>query len=414
MSTGRMSTGKKAALGLLAAAVLLAGAWGLGLRKAPGEAVAPLQREESIGFTMGTVARVVAEGPAAGAAVAAVMQELDRLTVLLDRFRPFGDVAALNGSGGEWVTVSAEVLALLEEAVRLAELSGGAFDPTVAPVVDLWGFVEEGTYPEEEAHEHHGHGDEARPHGVPAGEPPGVLSGTGSGDAAESAAGGESGQGPARSGTSPTRLIGYAPPDPGELAAALARVDFRGLEIDAENSRARLARPGQAIDLGAIAKGYGVDRAVQLLKEHGVVRALVDLGGDVYALGTRPDGTPWRLGIRHPRRAGQILGILHVSDAAVATSGDYERYFEYEGVRYSHIVDPRTGWPAMELASVTVVAPHGVWADALSTAVFVLGKEEGLALLESLPGVEGILVDKDLNVLITSGLEGKVDLLEGQ
>ena len=184
MSTGRMSTGKKAALGLLAAAVLLAGAWGLGLRKAPGEAVAPLEREESIGFTMGTVARVVAEGPAAGAAVAAVMQELDRLTVLLDRFRPFGDVAALNGSGGEWVTVSAEVLALLEEAVRLAELSGGAFDPTVAPVVDLWGFVEEGTYPEEEAHEHHGHGDEARPHGVPAGEPPGVLSGTGSGDAA--------------------------------------------------------------------------------------------------------------------------------------------------------------------------------------------------------------------------------------
>src|SRR5690606_37079401 len=158
----------------------------------------------------------------------------------------------------------------------------------------------------------------------------------------------------------------------------------------------------------------GADRAVQLLKEHGVVRALVDLGGDVYALGTRPDGTPWRLGIRHPRRAGQILGILHVSDAAVATSGDYERYFEYEGVRYSHIVDPRTGWPAMELASVTVVAPHGVWADALSTAVFVLGKEEGLALLESLPGVEGILVDKDLNVLITSGLEGKVDRLEGQ
>src|SRR5690606_17140878 len=165
-------------------------------------------------------------------------------------------------------------------------------------------FAPSGTWPEEEAPGRAGHGDEARPHGVPAGEPPGVLSGTGSGDAAESAAGGESGQGPARSGTSPTRLIGYAPPDPGELAAALARVDFRGLEIDAENSRARLARPGQAIDLGAIAKGYGADRAVQLLKEHGVVRALVDLGGDVYALGTRPDGTPWRLGIRHPRRAG--------------------------------------------------------------------------------------------------------------
>ena len=108
----------------------------------------------------------------------------------------------------------------------------------------------------------------------------------------------------------------------------------------------RLTVPGQALDLGAVAKGYGVDRAVAILREEGAVRALVDLGGDVYALGTRPDGSPWRLGIRHPRSPGKVLGVLRVSDAAVATSGDYERYFEHEGVRYSTSSIPgRVGRP---------------------------------------------------------------------
>lgn len=348
--------------------VIAVGAAGLALRKAPEQALSAEERAERIGFTMGTVARVVAEGPEAEEAVSAVMKELERLTLLLDRFHPYGDIGTLNASSGEWVEVSAEVLALLEEAVRLAEVSQGAFDPTVAPLVDLWGFVEA------EPHEH----EEGR-----------------------------------AASDSPTPLVGTAPPDPEEIAKLLELVDYRSIEIDSVQGRARLARPGQAIDLGAIAKGYGMDRAVELLKARGIVRGIVDLGGDVYALGSRADGTPWRVGIRHPRKDGQILAVLRLSDAAVATSGDYERYFEYEGVRYTHIIDPRTGWPAAELASVTVVAPTGVWADALSTAVFVLGKERGLALLESLPGVDGILVDKELNVMMTSGLAGKVDLLEG-
>jgi len=376
-----MGKGIKAALLALIGVVLVV-TLGLGLRKAPGEAVSAVGRAETIGFTMGTVARVVAEGVEAESAVSAVMQELDRLTLLLDRFNPYGDVSALNSSSGEWVELSPEVLFVLQESLRLAELSGGAFDPTVAPVIDLWGFVEA-----ESAYEHENEHGESEAAGL------------------KEAAGSTS--------SSPTRMIGVSPPDPRELAQVLELVGFQSIEIDAGRGRARLGRPGQAIDLGAIAKGYGVDRAVEVLKEHGMVRALVDLGGDIYALGTRPDGTPWRLGIRHPRKPGEILGILRVSDAAVATSGDYERYFEYEGVRYTHIVDPRTGWPASDLASVTVVAPSGIWADALSTAAFVLGKEGGLALLESLPGVEGILVDKELNVTMTSGLQGKVDLLEG-
>lgn len=368
-----MDKGKRAALAALIVAVACAGAWALSPRRAPeGPGVGSPSsgdRTEAISFTMGTVARIVAEGPGAEAAVAGALEELDRLSLLFDRFRPYGDVWALNAAGGEWVEVTPEVLELIEEAVRLAELSGGAFDPTIAPVIDLWGFVEVGAQPEEDGHEHS-----------------------------------------RAPGSAPTRMAGTEPPDPQELETVLKRVGYRRIEVDPDRGRARVGT-GQTIDLGAIAKGYGVDRAAQLLKERGIVRGLVDLGGDIYALGTRADGSPWRLGIRHPRQDGALLGILRVSDAAVATSGDYERYFEHEGVRYSHIVDPRTGWPARELVSVTVVAPSGVWADALATAVFVLGKEEGLALLESLPGVEGIVVDAGLQVAMTSGLEGKLELL---
>lgn len=386
--------GKRGRVGvwIIIAVVAGVGLLGIGLRKTTGEAVGAVSRAETIGLTMGTVARVVVDAPEADGAVAQVMQELDRLSVLFDRFRPFGDVAALNASRGEWVTLSPEVLALLQEAVRLAEVSGGAFDPTVAPLIDLWGFVEEGTH----AHDDEpGAGDDGAAHDTP--------------DEVSNAAA------PTTSNTSssPTRLVGVEPPDPAALAAALELVDYRTIEIDAAHGRARLGILGQAVDLGAVAKGYGVDRAAELLRARGAVRGLVDLGGDIYALGTRVDGAPWRLGIRHPRKSGQLLGILHVSDAAVATSGDYERYFEYQGVRYSHIVDPKTGWPANELVSVTIVAPSGVWADALATAVFVLGKEKGLALIEALPGVDGILVDRDLGVTVSSGLHGRVDLMEG-
>lgn len=349
---------------VIAVAVLLV-AVGIGLRRGavqragavsvarPANPEGTPNRAESIAFTMGTVARITAEGERAEEAVAAVTAELDRLTAIFDRFRPYGDLAAVNAAGGEWVKVSGEVMTLLEEALFLAELSGGSFDPTIAPVVDLWGFVEVD----------HEHGSD-----------------------------------------SPTPMAGHKPPDPNELARVHKTVGYRGVEIDRENGRVRLTVPGQQIDLGAVAKGYAADRAAELLRQQGVERALIDLGGDIYALGTRPDGTPWRLGIRHPRVQGQLLGIVRASDVAVATSGDYERYFEYQGVRYSHILDPKTGWPAQEVISVTVVAPSGVWADALSTAAFVLGKERGAALLESLDGVEGIIVDRELNVHVTSGL----------
>lgn len=316
-------------------------------------------RAEITGFTMKTVVRIVADGPDPETAVTLAVQELDRLTGLFDRFDPQGEIYRVNARGSEWGDVSPETMALVREALSLAALTEGSFDPTIAPLVDVWGFVETDAQQGSDA---------------------------------------------------PTPMAGLVVPDDAAIAAALARVDYTRVEIQPERRRMRLGTDEQRLDLGGIAKGYGVDRAAAVLRDARVVRGLIDVGGDIFALGSRSDGTPWRLGIRHPRDTGAILGILHVRDEAVSTSGDYERYFEVDGTRYAHILDPRTGWPARDLISVTVVAPSGVVADALSTAVFVMGMERGIALIESMPGVEGVLVGQDFNVVVTSGAAGRFDL----
>lgn len=152
--------------------------------------------------------------------------------------------------------------------------------------------------------------------------------------------------------------------------------------------------PHLTIDLGGIAKGYAVDKAIEVLKMAGVSHASVNAGGDIRLLGDRL-GRPWRLGVQHPRDSKNILGTLNLADVAVVTSGDYERCIEKDGKRYHHLFDPATGKPAGKCRSVTVIAPGAALADALSTAVFVLGPEKGLRLLGSLPEAEGLIVSED-------------------
>jgi len=161
------------------------------------------------------------------------------------------------------------------------------------------------------------------------------------------------------------------------------------------------------VDLGGIAKGYAGDEAIRIYKEHGLKSAYINLGGNVVVLGGRPDGSPWRIGIQNPRAPnGMYIGIVRVTDKAVVTSGDYERYFEKENVRYHHILDTKTGYPADSgLISSTIVTDVSMDADALSTAAFVLGLEEGMKLVNSLKGVEAIFITGDKRVYVTEGLK---------
>ncbi len=181
---------------------------------------------------------------------------------------------------------------------------------------------------------------------------------------------------------------GWVEPSKSSIDSASKFVDFRKIEVNDDS--VRIGR-GQRIDLGGIAKGYAIDLAVERLKRLGIRNALIDAGGDIYALGNGPHGK-WRIGIRDPFNRGNIMGILALSDKSVCTSGDYERFIKVNGVRYSHIFDPRTGWPVRGVVSVTVIGPISTMSDGLATAVFVLGPKKGLKLINSLDGYETMIV----------------------
>lgn len=195
------------------------------------------------------------------------------------------------------------------------------------------------------------------------------------------------------------------PPESSRIEQILPLVDYNALELDAIKKTAGLKNSGQSIDLGGIGKGFASDRFMEIFQEYGVTSAFSNIGGNVSTLGNKPDGSPWLVGVRHPRR-NDLLGAVAVTGKAVVTSGDYERYFlDKEGRRFHHILNPVTGYPAESgLISVTIVADSAMIADALSTAVFVAGLAKGLALIEKYPQAEAVLMDTKLGVYVTQGL----------
>jgi thiamine biosynthesis lipoprotein len=200
-------------------------------------------------------------------------------------------------------------------------------------------------------------------------------------------------------------------PDAVSIRERLPLIDYRGLVLDARERSAFLRRKGMRVNLGGIGKGYAVDRAAAILRERGVRDFMIQAGGDLYVSGRRGD-RPWRLGIRDPRGpADSIFAAIELADGTFSTSGDYERAFVKNGRRYHHILDPRTGEPAGLCRSVTLVTPRAVLADALAKGVFILGPEAGMALIERLPGVEGVIVGARNDVSISSGLKDRLTVL---
>jgi thiamine biosynthesis lipoprotein len=187
------------------------------------------------------------------------------------------------------------------------------------------------------------------------------------------------------------------------LARARAAVGHRHLLLDAPARTVRFARDGVRIDLGGFAKGHAVDNATAILKRHGIRHAFVSAGGDSRVIGDRR-GRPWTIGVRHPRRPGEVVAMLPLEDVAISTSGDYERYFESDGVRCHHVIDPKTGKSPDSIHSVTILAPDGLTTEALSKTVFVMGLEQGMRLIESFAGVDAIVVDAGGALHYSSGL----------
>ena len=199
-------------------------------------------------------------------------------------------------------------------------------------------------------------------------------------------------------------------PTESELDALRPLVDLMSVHADVREQTIYLEKRGMRIDVGGIGKGYAADQAVDALRRAGAVAGVVALSGDIKTFGRLPGGKMFPVGIQHPREEGSVLAWIDLQDEAISTAGDYERFFEREGIRYHHILDPRTLQPARRCQSVTVIAREGVWADGLDTGVFVMGPERGMELVEQLPDVEAIIVDQDGHLLVSSGLKQRIRL----
>lgn len=269
----------------------------------------------------------------------AAMAEIRRLEDLHSNWRPNSDVSRLNARAGvRPVPVADETIELLQLARRMHQMTAGKFDVTFGALSDLWRF------------------DHDQDNRIP---------------------------------------------DPARVAERLPLVDASLIQVSEERGEAFLPLQGMKAHLGGIGKGYAVDRAVSVLRQRGLQNFVIKAGGDMFASGQRGDRA-WRVGVRDPRGAPeQVFAVAELRDRTFSTSGDYERFFVKDGRRYHHILDPDSGMPATGVRSVTVLAPKAVIADALSTAVFLLGETRGMALVESIPTVSAVMVTAENNVRVS-------------
>jgi thiamine biosynthesis lipoprotein len=203
-------------------------------------------------------------------------------------------------------------------------------------------------------------------------------------------------------------IDGQRIPTESELDALRPLVDLQAIHVDVREQTIYLGKAGMRIDVGGIGKGYAADQAVEALRRAGAIAGVVALSGDIKTFGRLPGGKMFPIGIQHPRKDGSVLAWIDLQDEAISTAGDYERFFVRDGVRYHHILDPRTLEPARRCQSVTVIAREGVWADGLDTGIFVMGVELGMQLVEALPDVEAIIVDAEGHVHVSSGLRDRI------
>ena len=284
------------------------------------------------------------------AALDAAHREILRVEKLMSSWTDDSDVAAINQAAGRFVSVSPETFEVVKRSLWAGRVSDGTFDITFNSMGDLWKF---------------GGAQEKDP----------------------------------------------KPPDPKLVAERKKLVDYKKIVIDEDKLRVKIA-PGTKIGLGGIAKGYAIDRAAMKLRRTGVKDFLAQAGGDLLGSGKKPGGKPWVSGIQDPRgKQGEFFATIELEDRAFSTAGDYARSYLHEGRRYHHIIDPRTGYPADACRSVTVWASDAFTADAVDDAVFILGPEKGLALVESMEGVGAVIVDAANEVHVSERLKGKVKIL---
>jgi thiamine biosynthesis lipoprotein len=300
-------------------------------------------------FALGTICTVTLYDQGQARVYNNIFSRLHEIENLMSVNIPSSDISRINAAAGiESVQVHEDTFKVIKRAVYFASLTGGAFDPTVGPLVSLWDI------------------------------------------------GG----------------INQRIPSQEEIEAVLPLINWQNIELNASTRNVFLTHPGMALDLGGIAKGYAADETLKIISAAGIDRAIINLGGDIITYGERRDRNLWRIGIQHPlEERGTVIGYLQIPAKTVVTSGIYERFFTENEMRYHHIFSPspglpgKPGYPAQSgLLSVTLISDTSMDADALSTAIFVLGYERGMALFGHLPGTDAVFIFEDRSIRATPGV----------
>ncbi len=301
--------------------------------------------------SMYTVVSITVVSPTeiqANRAINASFVELDRIATLLNFYSDTSELSAINRQAGEQpVKVSKDTLDIIERSIYVSEMTEGAFDITVGPLVKLWDIQNE------------------------------VI------------------------------------PDRKSIDEKSQIIGYKNIVIDRAASTVFIKRKGAQIDLGGIIKGYAVDKVVEVLHQNGIHSGIVAVGGEIRSLGKKPDGTSWLIGVQNPRQKGTddaVVATIELSDKALSTSGDYIRYFEKDGVRYHHLLDPKTGSPSRQCGSTTIIADDNTTTDGFSK-LFILGPEKGLAVANKL-GFDILFIDCKGAIVMSDGLKNKIRIGE--
>lgn len=293
-----------------------------------------------------TISVVAADRAQAREAIAAAFTEMQRVENLMSVFVRQSEFSRINAAAGEApVQVGPETIEVIRQGMKVAQLTGGAFDIAIGPAITSWDFLGK-------------------------------------------------------------RHV----PTPEEIAALKLLCLPEAIRIDEAKREVFLQKRGMALDPGGLGKGYLAERAKQVLRSRGITSGIIAASGDLVLFGLRPDGAPWRVGIQHPRHKEATIASIDLTDCAISTSGDYERFFTKDGVNYHHILDPKTIFPARGCQSVTVISEQGISSDAFSTGAFVMGPERAMTLLDGSKIGSGVVIDRNGGVQMSPQLVARVEL----
>jgi thiamine biosynthesis lipoprotein len=295
-------------------------------------------------YALGTLINLRAYGNKAEKAIDEALERLNNIDDKMSAFKENSEISKINYMAGTSETsVGRDTYFVVKKAIEYSKVLEGTFDPTIRPLVKLWSI-----------------------------------------------------------GTKEEKI-----PEEAEIRAVMKLVNCSDVILDESNTSIMLKHKNQALDVGGIAKGFAADEVRDIFLKHNIKSALIDLGGNIFALGSKQDNTPWRVGIQNPfKPRGEFIGILSVKNKSIVTSGNYERYFMKDGKRFHHIIDPKTGYPSeSKIISATIISDNSIDGDGLSTGVYILGVDKALKIIDEIEGIDAIFVTEDKKVYMTSGVK---------